>query len=219
MVEPLGGIQFSWPFGLALLIGYLFGSLPTGLFVTRFAGLGDIRKIGSGNIGSTNVLRTGRKDLALITLIGDVLKGAVPVWFGWRFGQDIAVLAALGAVFGHCFPIWLKFRGGKAVATGGGALIMLSWPIGVVTIIAWLIIAFATRLSSLAALVAVTVATITAWILANYPLGEHYYSDVQRFQAVALIGLLIIVRHHANIRRLLTGQEPRFGAPTPPTEK
>lgn len=216
MVEPLGGINFTWPFVAAFLVGYLFGSIPTGLVVTRLAGLGDIRKIGSGNIGTTNVLRTGRKDLAILTLVGDFIKGALPVWLGWQLGQDIAVLAGLGAVIGHCFPIWLKFRGGKAVATGAGALMLLSWPVGLVALIVWLVVAFASRMASLAALCAAIAAPIAAWILASQPLGGHFYSDMQRFQAVCIIGVLLIVRHHANIGRLLTGREPRFGASAPP---
>lgn len=212
MVEPLGGIGFTWPFIAAFLFGYLSGSIPTGLILTRMAGLGDIRAIGSGNIGTTNVLRTGRKDIAALTLLGDALKGAIPVWLGWRLGQDIAVLAGLGAVIGHCFPVWLKFRGGKAVATGAGVLLVLSWPIGLIAVLAWLAVALTTRWASLAAIIASIAASIAAWVLAYQPLDGRYFSDMQRFQMVLIVALLLIWRHHANIRRLLAGQEPRFGA-------
>lgn len=215
MVEPLGGIAFVWPYPVALLVGYLFGSLPTGLFITRFAGLGDIRAIGSGNIGATNVLRTGRKDLAALTLLIDLLKGALPVWLAWRLGQDMAVLAALGAVLGHCFPVWLGFKGGKAVATAAGAIIMLSWPVGLAAFAVWLITALIWRMASLAALVASLAGPAIAWFFANQPIGDRYFADVQRFQMIAVIGLIVIWRHHANIRRLLAGQEPKIGASKP----
>lgn len=215
MVEPLGGFAFVWPYPVAFLVGYLFGSLPTGLILTRMAGLGDIRTIGSGNIGTTNVLRTGRKDIAALTLAVDLAKGALPVWLAWRLGQDMAVLAALGAVLGHCFPVWLKFRGGKAVATAAGAILMLSWPVGLLTFCVWLLVAVIWRMASLAAVVACLAAPAIAWFFAGQPIGGHFYADVQRIEIVALIGLIIIVRHHANIRRLIAGQEPKIGASKP----
>ena len=216
MVDPVGAFAFSWAFVIAFVVGYLIGSLPTGLLITRLSGLGDIRKIGSGNIGATNVLRTGRKDLAALTLLGDFLKGAIPVWVGWRLGQDIAVLTGLGTVIGHCFPIWLKFRGGKAVATGAGAVIMLSWPVGLVAVAVWAVLAAIFRIASLAGICAAVAAPVAAWYLAYQPLGGRFYSDVQRFEAIAIIGVILILRHHANIRRLLAGKEPRFGASAPP---
>ena len=216
MVDPPGAILFTWPYLIALLGGYLIGSLPSGLLVTRLAGVGDIRKIGSGNIGATNVLRTGRKDLAALTLAADVFKGVLPVWLGWRFGQDVAVLAALGAVLGHCFPVWLRFRGGKAVATAAGAVLMLSWPVGLAALAVWLAAVAAFRIASLSALCAAVAGPVAAWVLAYMPLGGQFYSDMQRVQVTAVIGFLLIVRHHANIRRLIAGKEPRIGASAPP---
>ena len=127
MIDPLGGPAYWVPFIVGFVVAYLIGSVPFGLILTRLAGAGDVREIGSGNIGATNVLRTGRKGLALATLALDVLKGALPVWLAYRYlGPDMAVVAGLGAVLGHCFPIWLKFRGGKGVATAAGVVVALT---------------------------------------------------------------------------------------------
>src|SRR5918996_5146304 len=127
MIDPLGGPAYWVPFIIGFVIAYLIGSVPFGLVLTRLAGAGDVRAIGSGNIGATNVLRTGRKGLALATLALDMLKGALPVWLGYRyFGPDIAVVAGLGAVVGHCFPLWLGFKGGKGVATAAGVVVALT---------------------------------------------------------------------------------------------
>src|SRR6188474_1151086 len=142
----------GWSIPGALLIGYLLGSIPFGLILTRVAGLGDIRDIGSGNIGATNVLRTGRKDIAAATLLLDALKGTVAVLIGWRFGLPGALAAALGAYAGHCFPVWLRFRGGKGFATFLGVLVALHWPTMLLTALVWLAVAAATRYSSLSAL-------------------------------------------------------------------
>ena len=172
-------------FGIAMVGGYLLGSIPFGVIVTRLGGAGDVRSIGSGNIGATNVLRTGRRDLALLTLLGDGGKGAVAVLLAWLAtlgGTDeqravLSALAAGAAFLGHLFPVWLGFKGGKGVATFFGIMLAAAWPVGLLAGATWLIIAFLFRMSSLAALVAV-------------------------------------VRHAENIRRLLKGEEPRIGAKT-----
>ncbi len=189
------------PIGLCLL-GYLLGSIPFGLMLTKAAGLGDIRNVGSGNIGATNVLRTGRKGLAAATLILDGLKGAAAVLVASVLGtRDIALLAGLAAVLGHLFPVWLGFKGGKGVATGLGVMIAASWPVGVAACAVWLLVARFARISSLAALTAFAVMPAVALVL-------------QDFGAVKLaftIAVLVFVRHQANIRRLLAGTEPRIG--------
>jgi glycerol-3-phosphate acyltransferase PlsY len=187
---------------LAILLGYLLGSIPFGLLLTRAAGLGDIRAIGSGNIGATNVLRTGRKGLAGATLLLDGLKGAAAVLVAlWLAGHDAALWAGFGAILGHLFPVWLRFRGGKGAATGYGVLIAAAWPVGLGAGAIWLIVARLARVSSLAALASFAAAPILAALLAN--------SGVVKL-ALA-IAVLVFIRHHANIRRLLAGTEPRIG--------
>ena len=184
------------------ILGYLLGSIPFGLILTRVAGLGDIRRIGSGNIGATNVLRTGNKGLAAATLLLDGLKGAVAVliavWFG---GHDAAFWAGGGAVLGHAFPVWLGFKGGKAVATAYGVLIAAAWPVGLCAGAVWLILAAVTRLSSLAALASFAAAPILAAVLA----------DATIVKLALVIAVLVFARHHTNIRRLIAGTEPRIG--------
>lgn len=201
-------------FTIAIIGGYLLGSIPFGVIATRLGGAGDVRSIGSGNIGATNVLRTGRRDLALITLLGDGGKGAVAVLLAWlatRHGtvEQQAVLTSLagGAAFlGHLFPVWLGFKGGKGVATFFGTLLAAAWPVGVLAGATWLIVAFLFRMSSLAALVAVALAPAITLLIGRPP-------------AVALLALfmalLIYVRHTDNIRRILKGEEPRIGAKKP----
>ena len=180
------------------LLGYLLGSIPFGLLLTRAAGLGDIRAIGSGNIGATNVLRTGRKGLAGATLLLDGLKGAAAVLIAlWLAGQDAALWAGFGAILGHLFPIWLRFRGGKGAATGYGVLIAAAWPVGLGAGAIWLVVAKLARISSLAALASFAAAPILAAVLAN--------SGVVKL-ALA-IAVLVFIRHHANIRRLLAVPE------------
>jgi acyl phosphate:glycerol-3-phosphate acyltransferase len=184
------------------LLGYLLGSIPFGLILTRAAGLGDIRGIGSGNIGATNVLRTGSKGLAAATLLLDGLKGAVAILLARRLGGDEAMLwAGVGAVLGHAFPVWLGFKGGKAVATSYGVLIAASWPVGLCAGAVWLAMAAVTRTSSLAALVSFALAPVLAAILADQTI----------IKLALLIAVLVFARHHANIRRLLAGTEPRIG--------
>jgi glycerol-3-phosphate acyltransferase PlsY len=185
-----------------ILLGYLLGAIPFGLLLTRAAGLGDIRAIGSGNIGATNVLRTGRKGLAAATLLLDGLKGAAAVLIALRLaGHDAALWAGLGAILGHLFPVWLRFHGGKGGATGYGVLIAVAWPVGLAAGAIWLILARLTRISSLAALASFAAAPLLAALLAD--------SGVVKL-ALA-IAVLVFVRHHANIRRLLAGTEPRIG--------
>ena len=187
---------------VALAVGYLLGSIPFGLILTKLAGHGDLRDIGSGNIGATNVLRTGNKALAALTLILDLLKGTAAVLIGARFGQDAALLGGLGAFLGHLFPIWLGFRGGKGVATYIGVLLGLYWPAAIVFCAIWLLVALITRYSSLSALVA-SAAVPCLLIL----VGER------RIAVLFLIfTLLLYWRHADNIGRLLRGEEGRIGA-------
>ncbi len=187
---------------LALLIGYLLGSIPFGLILTRGAGLGDIRSIGSGNIGATNVLRTGKKGLAAATLLLDGLKGTVAVMIGWHFGLEGALAAALGAYLGHCFPVWLKFKGGKGVATYLGVLLGLHWPTMVIAALIWIGVAAAKRYSSLAALVASACAPLVLVAFGRYTTAA----------LCLVLTVLVWIRHRANIERLVAGKELRIGA-------
>ncbi len=187
------------------LLGYLLGSIPFGLILTRLAGLGDIRRIGSGNIGATNVLRTGNKGLAAATLLLDAAKGAAAVLIAvWSGEQGAAVSAGAGAVLGHAFPIWLGFKGGKAVATSYGVLIAAAWPVGLGAGAVWLITAAVTRRSSLAALTSFLFAPILAALL----------RDAAAVKLALVIVVLVFIRHHTNIRRLIAGTEPRIGQKT-----
>jgi glycerol-3-phosphate acyltransferase PlsY len=185
---------------LCALLAYLLGSIPFGLVLTRLFGAGDIRKIGSGNIGATNVLRTGRKGLAAATLILDGGKGAVAVLIADRFGPDMAVIAAGASVLGHLFPVWLNFKGGKGVATTLGVLLAVAWPVGVIACLTWLLVAFTLRYSSLAALVAIALTPVTAYLLA----------DAHRAWLALGLAVLVFIRHHENIRRLLSGTESKI---------
>jgi glycerol-3-phosphate acyltransferase PlsY len=211
MPDPLGDFAYTWPFYAAAVLGYLLGSIPFGLVLTRLAGYGDIRKIGSGNIGATNVLRTGNKALALATLILDSGKGAAAVLIGGLFGPDMAVLAGGGAMLGHIFPVWLRFKGGKGVATALGTLLAISPAVGALACLTWLAVAFLFRYSSLAALVAIALAPFYAWGLARQSVGGSYLATPQVAELALFIALLVIVRHHSNIRRLLKGEEPKIG--------
>ena len=190
------------PVIIALAFGYLLGSIPFGLLITRAAGLGDVRKIGSGNIGATNVLRTGNKKLAALTLLLDALKGAVAVLIAARWGLEPGIAAGLGAFLGHLFPAWLGFKGGKGVATYLGVLIAFAWQGALAFAVAWLAVAFLSRYSSLAALVAAVVSPV-----ALYLLGLPAYAA-----AVAAMSALVFIKHRANISRLLAGTESKIGA-------
>ena len=214
---------------LALLLGYVLGSIPFGLILTRTAGLGDIRSIGSGNIGATNVLRTGNKGLAAATLLLDLLKGTAAVLLAWvlvnalaedgnlqavtsahtaatspaqfNWAQFIVQCAGVGAFLGHLYPVWLGFRGGKGVATYIGVLVGLAWKVAAVFCAIWLVVAFTTRYSSLSALVSSVVAPVAALLLGGWQLAA----------ATALMSGLLIYKHEANIRRLLAGEETKIG--------
>ncbi len=213
MPDPLGDFSYTWPFLAAAAIGYLVGSIPFGLVLTRLAGLGDVRKIGSGNIGATNVLRTGNKAIALATLLLDGAKGGVLVLLANYFlTQDYAVLAGGAAFLGHLFPVWLRFKGGKGVATFIGVMLAVSWPTGLAVALTWLMTALLLRISSLSALVAAAMAPLYVYFLMMTPLfGGIYYGDLQRIELAAFMAVLIFIRHHENIRRLLKGEEPRIG--------
>jgi acyl phosphate:glycerol-3-phosphate acyltransferase len=201
MIEPLGGPIYWVPYIIGLVIAYLIGSIPFGLLVAKAGGAGDIREIGSGNIGATNVLRTGRKGLALATLMLDVLKGALPVWLAYRyFGPDMAVVAGLGAVVGHCFPLWLKFRGGKGVATAAGVVLALTPAVALCVIVLFAAIVALTRYVSLASMLGA---------LAAAPIS-YAFGAVQAAELYLALALLIVLKHAGNIRRLVTGQEARL---------
>jgi acyl phosphate:glycerol-3-phosphate acyltransferase len=206
MPQPMGGFEYTWPFLLAAIGGYLLGSIPFGLVLTRFAGLGDIRKIGSGNIGATNVLRTGNKLLAALTLLLDGAKGGVAVLVAGIWGPDMAVLAGGGAFLGHLFPVWLKFNGGKGVATFLGTVLALHWPAGLLACATWLAVAFLFKYSSLASLLAAALSPVYAFFI---PAGQ--VPAWQRMELIAAMAILVFIRHHANIRRLLSGTEPQIG--------
>ncbi len=185
------------------VFSYLIGSIAFGLFLTRAMNLGDLRTIGSGNIGATNVLRTGNKKAAALTLVLDAAKGAVAVLLARFFaGEDAAQVAAFAVMIGHCYPVWLGFKGGKGVATLLGVLLALAWPVGLACCLAWLLAAFATRISSMGALAAAAVSTIFMVILGY---GSAFILGV-------VLTILIFWRHRANIKRIRAGEEPKFGA-------
>ena len=193
--------------GIAMLLGYAIGSIPFGLLLTKLGGMGDIRNIGSGNIGATNVLRTGNKKIAIAVLLLDGVKGAAAMglilWLGmaqwWR--DDPVMLAGLMAVLGHNFPIWLRFKGGKGVATSLGVITMLAWPAGIAALMTWLITAMIFRYSSVAALVGLGLSPVYMWVVTH---------DYPACYLVILLGFLSFVRHRANIARLVAAKEPKI---------
>jgi acyl phosphate:glycerol-3-phosphate acyltransferase len=185
---------------LAAIIGYLLGSIPFGLLLTRLAGRGDIRQIGSGSIGATNVLRTGNKGLAAATLALDLLKGSAAVLIGWEWGEGAALAAGAAVIVGHMFPVWLGFRGGKGVATALGVLLAIAWPVALGAGLLWLATALIFHYSSLAALVAAVATAAVAGFVVDQP----------RAALIALIAVLIVVRHRENIHRMLAGTESRI---------
>lgn len=186
---------------LGLLLGYALGSIPFGLLVTRMTGAGDLRSIGSGNIGATNVLRTGRKGLAATTLLLDLLKGLAAVLLAERLLPGAAPAAAFGAFLGHCFPVWLGFRGGKGVATTAGVAFGLAWPVGAVYALVWLVLLGTTRISSVAGMTAAIVAPIAAIL----------FQRLEAAAVLALIAAFVLFQHRQNIARLRAGTEPRIG--------
>lgn len=201
LISPMGGPEFLWPFALAFVVGYLVGSIPFGLVLAKLCGAGDLRQIGSGNIGATNVLRTGRKGLAAATLVLDVAKGWAPVWAGWTWlGPDIAVMAALGCVLGHCFPVWLKFRGGKGVATALGVISALTPWVALAGIAVFAAVVALTRYVSAGSIAGALTAPPLAWALGHVQFAELY----------VLLAAIVIVKHAGNIRRLLNGTENRI---------
>jgi acyl phosphate:glycerol-3-phosphate acyltransferase len=191
----------------AAVLGYLLGSIPFGLLLTSGAGLGDVRKIGSGNFGATNVLRTGRRDLAAATLVLDALKGTAAVLIArWLWGEDATLMAGAAAFIGHCFPVWLQFKGGKGVATYIGVLLGLSWPVGLIFCAVWAVIAYAQRYSSLAGITASATAPIFAYVVTF---------DMKFAAVAAFVSVLVLYRHWANIERLWKGTEPKIGSEKP----
>jgi glycerol-3-phosphate acyltransferase PlsY len=206
MFDTLNAID--WParaptFAASLVLGYLLGSIPFGLVFSWCAGAGDIRNIGSGNIGATNVLRTGNRWAALATLVCDGGKGALAVLFaGSLHGEVAAVFAGLGAFAGHVFPVWLRFRGGKGVATFFGITLALAWPVGLLALAMWLAVAAAWRISSLSALVAAALTPIYMMLF-----GAPLYAMLELVLAISIFAL-----HRENIRRIASGREPRIGA-------
>jgi acyl phosphate:glycerol-3-phosphate acyltransferase len=186
---------------VSIMLGYLCGTIPFGLILTKSAGLGDIRQIGSGNIGATNVLRTGNKTVAALTLVCDGLKGTVPVvLMSLLYGTQASIIAGLAAFFGHLFPLWLGFKGGKGVATNIGVLFGLVWPLGLIFIAVWLAVAFAFRLSSLSALTASLLTPLWAFLLGRTDL----------LIPTLILGAAIWITHRANIARLIRGAEPKI---------
>ena len=202
MIDPMGGPAYWLPFAVCFFVAYLIGSIPFGLIVTRLGGAGDLRSIGSGNIGATNVLRTGRKGLAVATLILDVLKGALPVWLAGRYGPDMAVVAGLAAVLGHCFPVWLKFQGGKGVATALGVMVVLTPLVALLAVLLFVAVTALSRYVSLGSMLGAIAAGVLAYLFGHVQAAELY---------VALT-LLIVAKHAGNIRRLLAGTESKLGA-------
>ncbi len=186
----------------AVALGYALGSIPFGLILTRAFGAGDLRSIGSGSIGATNVLRTGRKGLAIATLLLDAGKGALAVWLTAQWWPLAAPVAAFGAIVGHCFPVWLGFKGGKGVATALGIALTLAWPVALVCAAVWLVVVALSRISSLGGMIAVAAGPIAAWGFGRPELELAFGG----------IALVVLWRHRANIARLAAGTEPRIGA-------
>jgi acyl phosphate:glycerol-3-phosphate acyltransferase len=207
MLHPINWSLALPYYAAALAFGYLLGSIPFGLILTRLAGTADIRGIGSGNIGATNVLRTGRKGLAAATLLFDVLKGTAAVLIlEWLWGRDHAVIAGLGAFLGHLFPVWLKFKGGKGVATYLGILIGLAWPAALAFAAIWLAVAALTRYASLASLLASAAMPVVLWL----------NDDRLEAQLFIVLTILVFIIHRANIARLVNGTESKIGKPAVP---
>lgn len=203
MIDPLGGPEFWWPLAAGALIGYLIGGIPFGVLLTRWGGAGDLTKIGSGNIGATNVLRTGRKGLAAATLFFDALKGFVPTVLAHHwFGPDMAKVVGLATVIGHCFSPYLKLQGGKGVGTGAGVVFAFAPLLGVLGLAVFAGVTWLTRYVSLGSILTALAIPLGAWLTGRFELIELF----------AMIAAIIVVKHHANIRRLIQGTENRLGA-------
>ena len=200
MPDPMGDFSYTWPFYASAVFGYLLGSIPFGLVLTKISGHGDIRQIGSGTIGATNVLRTGSKALAALTVLLDGGKGAAAFWMAGLLGPDMAILAGGSAFLGHLFPVWLRFNGGKGVAITCGILLAATWPAALLTFLTWLAVVALFRYSSLAALIAAAIAPIYVW----------YFANLQLTEMAIFLAVLVFIRHHANIRRLLKGEESKI---------
>ena len=198
-IEWAGNLPY---YAAIVIIGYLLGSIPFGLIITRLAGLGDVRRIGSGNIGATNVLRTGNKQLAALTLLCDALKGTAAALIGATWGPGFAIAAGFAAFIGHLFPVWLGFKGGKGVATYLGVLIALAWKAALVFAVVWIGIAWLTRYSSLAALLAAVAVPLVLFWWGPWPVAVLF----------TVMSIIVFAKHHANIRRLLDGDESKIGA-------
>jgi glycerol-3-phosphate acyltransferase PlsY len=204
MIDPLGGPAYWWPLAAAAVAAYLIGAVPFGPILVKLAGAGDLRRIGSGNTGATNVLRTGRKGLALAVLLLDAAKGGVPTALAYLwFGPDMAKVVAVAAVLGHCWSVYIGFNGGKGVATAAGVVFALVPLAGAVALAVFALVVRLTRYVSLGSLTATAVAPLTAWAF-----GWHQFVP-----ALALVALVIVVKHAGNIRRLLAGNENKLGAP------
>jgi glycerol-3-phosphate acyltransferase PlsY len=188
---------------LSAIVGYVFGSIPFGLILTKLAGLGDVREIGSGNIGATNVLRTGKKPLAALTLLADILKGLIPTLLVTTYFELIpyGLIAGFMALIGHMFPVWLKFKGGKGVATYIGVAFGFFWPSGLCFILSWLVVAFLFRYSSLSALVACLVTPFVTFFLTEEIIATTLF----------VMSILVLIRHRSNIERLIAGEEDKIG--------
>ncbi|MBL27716.1 MAG: acyl-phosphate glycerol 3-phosphate acyltransferase [Rhodospirillaceae bacterium] len=214
MPDPLGGWDYTWPLYLAAFLGYLLGSIPFGYVLTRAAGGVDLRKAGSGSTGATNVLRTGKKGLALATLLLDGGKGALAVYLGARYGPDTQVIAAGGAVIGHIYPVWLRFHGGKGVATTLGVILAISWPVGLAACLVWLVVALITRYSSLSSILAMLSAPLFLWLMLKFQREGMLSPDLpglpQHVDLLVVLAIVVIVKHHANLQRLANGSESKI---------
>jgi glycerol-3-phosphate acyltransferase PlsY len=219
MPDLLGGFAYTWPFYAAIPICYLIGSIPFGFLIARAAGLGDIRRTGSGNIGATNVLRTGHKGLAALTFALDVGKGVAAVAVAGIYGPDFEYIAGLSVVIGHMFPVWLRFRGGKGVATSFGVLLTVSWPVALAAAALWALAAAVVRIVSVASMVGAVAAPAMLWgmlaLQRDQTLPYWLPGLPQHVDMLVVLAALVVLRHHANIRRLLKGEEPRIGQSAP----
>lgn len=209
-----GSLSYTWPLYAIALLAFCLGSIPFGLVLSKLAGKTDPRTVGSGNIGATNVLRTGNKGLAAATLLLDLGKGLVATFLGSLYGPDCSAIAALAVVLGHMFPIWLKFKGGKGVATTFGVIFVLSWPVGLTSALIWLLVLRVSRYSSLSALISLTTAPGILFVLLLLQQGKSLFIDfpgtAQSVETFSILAILIVAKHLPNIRRLLAKTESKI---------